>query len=163
MAPNCTGWFKYYSHDLMSNVLPLFNLFSQYGIYTKPFLHFINCLCNIISFTVKLRSVHACWLVLGILVFCLIFFFFFFENIDLKSNFYSSNPKILQTFHNWDKVFKNRPSNIHGRQLLKNLKGYGLLKHGLLYLHGRLYCIFVPKIVSWKLKGIAMVPKLQSD
>ena len=28
----------------------------------------------------------------------------------------------------WDKVFKNRPSKICGRQPLKNLKGYGLLK-----------------------------------
>ena len=29
----------------------------------------------------------------------------------------------------WDRVFKNGPSKICGRQLLKNLKGYGLLKH----------------------------------
>ena len=29
--------------------------------------------------------------------------------------------------------------------------------HGLLYLHGRLYCIFMLKIVGWKLKGIARV------
>ena len=28
----------------------------------------------------------------------------------------------------WDKVFKNGPSNFCGRQPLKNLKGYGLLK-----------------------------------
>ena len=70
----------------ISNVLPLFNLFSQYGIYTKPFLHFINCLCNIISFTVKL-----CWLVLGILVFCLIFFFF------LKTRRFKEQFFILQT------------------------------------------------------------------
>ena len=28
----------------------------------------------------------------------------------------------------WDKVFKNEPSKIYGRQPLKNLKGYGLLK-----------------------------------
>ena len=28
----------------------------------------------------------------------------------------------------WDKVFKNEPSDICGRQPLKNLKGYGLLK-----------------------------------
>ena len=27
----------------------------------------------------------------------------------------------------WDKVFKNEPSKIYGRQPLKNLKGYGLL------------------------------------
>ena len=75
----------------ISNVLPLFNLFSQYGIYTKLFLHFINCLCNIISFTVKLRSVHACWLVLGILVFCLIFFFF------LKTHRFKEQFFIFQT------------------------------------------------------------------
>ena len=30
----------------------------------------------------------------------------------------------------WDKVFKNGPSEICGRQPLKNLKWYGLLKHG---------------------------------
>ena len=29
----------------------------------------------------------------------------------------------------WDKVFKNGPSKICGRQPLKNLKGYGLLEH----------------------------------
>ena len=28
----------------------------------------------------------------------------------------------------WDKVFKNGPSEICGRQILKNLKGYGVLK-----------------------------------
>ena len=28
----------------------------------------------------------------------------------------------------WDKVFKNRPSKICGRQPLKNIKGHGLLK-----------------------------------
>ena len=28
----------------------------------------------------------------------------------------------------WDKVFKDGPSKICGRQPLKNLKGYGLLK-----------------------------------
>ena len=28
----------------------------------------------------------------------------------------------------WDKVFKSEPSKICGRQSLKNLKGYGLLK-----------------------------------
>ena len=30
--------------------------------------------------------------------------------------------------HKWGKVFKNGPSKIRGRQSLKNLKGYGLLK-----------------------------------
>ena len=29
----------------------------------------------------------------------------------------------------WDKVFKNGPSKICGRQPLKNLKGYGLFKY----------------------------------
>ena len=28
----------------------------------------------------------------------------------------------------WDKVFKDGPSRICGRQSLKNLKGYGVLK-----------------------------------
>ena len=32
----------------------------------------------------------------------------------------------------WDKVFKNGASKIRGRQPLKNLKGYGLLKQTLL-------------------------------
>ena len=32
----------------------------------------------------------------------------------------------------WKKVFKNGPSKICGRQPLKNLKGYGLLKHVML-------------------------------
>ena len=31
----------------------------------------------------------------------------------------------------WDKVFKNGPSKICGRQPLKNLKGYGLLKQAI--------------------------------
>ena len=33
--------------------------------------------------------------------------------------------------HIWDKVFKNGPSKISGRQPLKNLKGYGLLKQAI--------------------------------
>ena len=32
------------------------------------------------------------------------------------------------TIHRWEKVFKNRPSEICGRQPLKNLKGYKFLK-----------------------------------
>ena len=32
----------------------------------------------------------------------------------------------------WNKVFKSGPSKIYGRQPLKNLKGYGLLKHTIL-------------------------------
>ena len=37
---------------------------------------------------------------------------------------------LLYTFYMYirDKVFKSGPSKICGRQLLKNLKGYGLLK-----------------------------------
>ena len=31
----------------------------------------------------------------------------------------------------WDKVFKNGPSKIYGRQPLKNLNGYGLLKQAM--------------------------------
>ena len=41
--------------------------------------------------------------------------------------------KFLTTFclhHKWDKIFKNEPSKICGRQPLKNLKGYGLLQAG---------------------------------
>ena len=39
----------------------------------------------------------------------------------------------LRTFseNNWDKVFKNGPSKICGRQPLKNLKGSDLLKQTL--------------------------------
>ena len=33
----------------------------------------------------------------------------------------------------WDKVFKNAPTKICGRQPLKNLKGYGLLKQTIFY------------------------------
>ena len=33
----------------------------------------------------------------------------------------------------WDKVFKNGPSKICGRQPLKNLKGYGLLADHIIY------------------------------
>ena len=29
----------------------------------------------------------------------------------------------------WDKVFKNGPGKIYGRQPFKNFKGYGLIKH----------------------------------
>ena len=38
-----------------------------------------------------------------------------------------SDKKDITTY-NWDKVLKNGPSKICGRQPLKNLKGYGLLK-----------------------------------
>ena len=36
--------------------------------------------------------------------------------------------KIMKFRNKWVKVFKNGPSKICGRQPLKNLKGYGLLK-----------------------------------
>ena len=36
--------------------------------------------------------------------------------------------KLLQSINIWDKVFKSGPSKICGRQPLKNLKGYCLLK-----------------------------------
>ena len=32
----------------------------------------------------------------------------------------------------WDKVFRNGPSKICGRHPLKNLKGYGMLKHNVI-------------------------------
>ena len=35
--------------------------------------------------------------------------------------------------------------------------------HGLLNLHGRLYCIFALKVVVWKLKGIERASQLQSE
>ena len=36
--------------------------------------------------------------------------------------------RALPTKGKWDKVFKSGPSKICGRQPLKSLKGYGLLK-----------------------------------
>ena len=42
--------FKYYSYNLLYvQCSPTIDLFPQYGIHTKPFLHLINCLCNISS------------------------------------------------------------------------------------------------------------------
>ena len=41
---------------------------------------------------------------------------------------YATKHKIEKLCYIWDKVFKNRPSKICGRQPLKNWKGYGLLK-----------------------------------
>ena len=44
-------------------------------------------------------------------------------------NFFCENIYIIVNVQNvWDKVFKNEPSKLCGRQLLKNLKWYGLLK-----------------------------------
>ena len=40
----------------------------------------------------------------------------------------------------WNKVFKNGPSNICGRQHLKNLKGFGLLQSIYLQMFQRLSC-----------------------
>ena len=37
-------------------------------------------------------------------------------------------PQPKTEISKWDKVFKGGPSKICGRQPLKNLKGYGLLK-----------------------------------
>ena len=56
--------------------------------------------------------------------------------ISLSENSLSSiGPVVLRntktpwdSIFNWVKVFKNEPSKICGRQPLKNLKGYGLLK-----------------------------------
>ena len=44
-----------------------------------------------------------------------------------KESVPASNSKFLPTII-WDKVFKNGPSKTCVRQLLKILKGYGLLK-----------------------------------
>ena len=60
-----------------SNVLPPLTLFlSQYQIYTKLFLHLINCLCNISLFLFQV-TVGPCMQV-GLLFFFLIFVLFFF-------------------------------------------------------------------------------------
>ena len=39
--------------------------------------------------------------------------------------------KFENNYHIWGKIFKNGPSKICGRQPLKKLKGYGLLKQRL--------------------------------
>ena len=44
-------------------------------------------------------------------------------NIDISKLFYH-----VVSIQIWDKVFKNRPSEICGREPLKDLKWYGLLK-----------------------------------
>ena len=41
---------------------------------------------------------------------------------------FSENLFVWAPAIKWDKVFRNGPSEIYGRQSLKNLKGYGLLK-----------------------------------
>ena len=45
--------------------------------------------------------------------------------------FKKTNEKLCleKTMFIWDKIFKTGPSKFFGRQSLKNLKGYGLLKH----------------------------------
>ena len=56
----------------------------------------------------------------------------FFWGGNIFSCFNSLNLfiKITRTIIKWDKVFKNGPSKICGRQRLKNLKGHGqLLSH----------------------------------
>ena len=43
-----------------------------------------------------------------------------------------AKPEKNEDFHNiWDKVFKNGPTKICGRQSLKNLNRYGLLKQNI--------------------------------
>ena len=57
-------------------------------------------------------------------------FFFGVGNIFSCFNFLNLFIKITRTIIKWDKVFKNGPSKICGRQRLKNLKGHGqLLSH----------------------------------
>ena len=47
-----------------------------------------------------------------------------------KKNIWNNPSRILMLYGtNWGKVFKNGPSNICGRQPLKNLKSYCLPKH----------------------------------
>ena len=50
----------------------------------------------------------------------------------LEMNFWQTLPKLLKLqarkgSNKWNKVFKNGPSKICGRQPLKNLSGYGCL------------------------------------
>ena len=52
----------------------------------------------------------------------------------------------------WDKVFKNEPSKICGRQPLKNLKGYGLLNGLLPYISkdkNQRLKYFEPSRINW--------------
>ena len=59
-----------------------------------------------------------------------------------------SNSTIKILNNTWDKVFKNGTSKICGRQPLKNLKGYGLLKFSCLYCW--LWSVISPT-VYWKI------------
>ena len=58
------------------------------------------------------------------------------QGIFLAQFICDSRDRIKETLKSmlmmiWDKVFKSGPSKICGRQPLKNLKGYGLLKQGM--------------------------------
>ena len=58
----------------------------------------------------------------------------YFQGSQLLENYYigvyevSGIKKLVFVIKIWNKVFKSGPSKICGRQPLKNLKGYGLLK-----------------------------------
>ena len=49
-----------------------------------------------------------------------------YNDVRVETNF--KHYQLRKCFYKWDKVFKNGPSKIFGRQPLKNLKGYGLPK-----------------------------------
>ena len=55
--------------------------------------------------------------------------------------------------HKWDKVFKNVSSKICGRQPLKNLKGYSLLKQMSQMLDKSLVCLESGS-VFWKINFV---------
>ena len=52
-------------------------------------------------------------------------------DIFCRTNFDLTWKYRAKALSKWDKVFKNGSSKICGRQPLKNLKGYGLLKRGI--------------------------------
>ena len=57
---------------------------------------------------------------------------FFKDFVNILETIYDYSPILIILVYIlnyiWNKVFKNGPSKICGRQLLKNLKGYGLPK-----------------------------------
>ena len=52
-------------------------------------------------------------------------------NIKVMTNQKIKNISSISGTYKWDKAFKNGPSKICGRQPLKNLKSYGLLKQAI--------------------------------
>ena len=80
--------------------------------------------CGVISQLIY-RQYAQPWISSGIFHFC--------DKLILSKYFLSDFLPCSP--HIWDKVFKNGPSKICGRQPLKNLKGYGLFKNNFYLVH----------------------------